>query len=255
MKTVIFDLDNCLANDSDRIPLIDWSCPNLEERYAAYHNLCGDDPVGNLSAFEEATLDATPVFLTARPVRVQQMTENWLFSRLGVRDPTLLMRNNGDNRRSVVIKQEQLGALVAHYGVAISEIAAAYDDRSDIVEMYRSLGVPASVLKIHDQCAYTRSPSSVTAGDVLADMAKTFRERNAVYKDNFRVVGKVMHELQLDGVTLNSAKDHELFHLYSLLVVKLTRFTASGLTHEDSITDLCVYGAMIGAILKERSHG
>lgn len=93
----------------------------------------------------------------------------------------------------------------------------------------------------------------MSAGDVLADMAITYAERGNVYKDNFRVVGPVMTALHPDGVKLLTEKDHELFHLYSLIIVKLTRFATSELTHQDSIHDLAVYAAMIESLLIERS--
>lgn len=94
-----------------------------------------------------------------------------------------------------------------------------------------------------------------TAADILQDMADTFRERNSVYGDNFRKVGPVMKCLHPDGVKLVDELDHEFFHLYSLLIVKLTRFATSNLTHIDSIHDMCVYGSMLEAILKERENG
>lgn len=93
------------------------------------------------------------------------------------------------------------------------------------------------------------------AGTILDGMADTFRERQKVYKDNYRKVGPVMIALHPDGVSLSTVGDHEFFHLYSLLIVKLTRFATSNLTHVDSLHDLCVYGSMLEAILKEREDG
>ena len=90
------------------------------------------------------------------------------------------------------------------------------------------------------------------ASDVLQGMADTYRERNKVYGDNFRNVGHVMAALHPRGAGLQTPADHELFHLWSLLIVKLTRFANSDLTHIDSIHDAAVYAAMIEAILQER---
>jgi len=90
-----------------------------------------------------------------------------------------------------------------------------------------------------------------SAADVLADMARTYRERNAVYGDNFRMVGPMMRALFPDGVpaaTLHS----DQFHLFELVLVKLSRFAISGLRHKDSIHDSAVYCAMIEAILNEQ---
>lgn len=92
-----------------------------------------------------------------------------------------------------------------------------------------------------------------SASDILDAMAETYRERNKVYGDNFRMVGPVMSQLHPDGVLLRTPQEHEIFHLWSLVVVKLTRFATSGLTHEDSIHDAGVYAAIIESILKERA--
>jgi hypothetical protein len=84
-----------------------------------------------------------------------------------------------------------------------------------------------------------------TAADVLADAAKTFAERNAVYKDNAVNVGNVMQALFPNGVQLKTEADHHLYHLFELIIVKLTRFANSNLTHVDSIHDSMVYAAMV----------
>lgn len=83
------------------------------------------------------------------------------------------------------------------------------------------------------------------AADILEKMAETFRERNAQYKDNAIMVGEVMAALFPHGVTITDPNDHHVYHLFELLVVKLTRFVKSGLTHTDSIHDAAVYAAMI----------
>lgn len=91
-----------------------------------------------------------------------------------------------------------------------------------------------------------------TADEVLNEMAETYRERNAVYGDNFRMVGPLLNVLHPEGVALNTSEDHEVFHLWSLVMVKLSRFAISDLEHEDSCHDAAVYLAMIEGILRER---
>lgn len=103
-------------------------------------------------------------------------------------------------------------------------------------------------------------PSSLRAppqrpSEVLCAMAKTFEARNDTYGDNWRVVGQVMAALHPGrGVSLADSADHELFHLWSLLIVKITRFAASNLSHIDSMHDAAVYAAMIESILQERAR-
>lgn len=88
-----------------------------------------------------------------------------------------------------------------------------------------------------------------TADQILHAMAETFLERNAVYKDNVSMVGELLSVLHPSGVTIDSAAQHELFHLWSLLIVKLSRFATSDLKHIDSIHDAAVYAAMIESVL------
>lgn len=95
---------------------------------------------------------------------------------------------------------------------------------------------------------------TMTPAQILEAMAVTFRERNMVYGDNYKRVGNVMFALHPHGVVLNTPADHEMFHLWSLIVVKMTRFAVSELTHPDSIHDIGVYSAMMESILKERDQ-
>lgn len=93
-----------------------------------------------------------------------------------------------------------------------------------------------------------------TAADILAEMADTFRERNKVYGDNYKRVGDVMAALFPEGVMLVTPEDFNVWHLFELMVVKMTRFANSGLTHEDSIHDLAVYAAMVESLIRKESN-
>ena len=217
----------------------------------------------------------------------------------------MLMREDGDNASSAVVKQGQLFALEG-MGVKIPDIAMAFDDRQEIVAMYLQNRIPAQLLTIHDHCAYTppttgymppttgymppttgcfgattqgsfgsnrvdsfvvkiskeeldsiakgynqqaraEQPRAVTAADVLGEMAKTFKERQSVYKDNYKMVAKLMAVLFPDGVP-SALVVEDQFHLFELMLVKLSRYAISNLTHIDSVHDLAVYGAMCEAI-------
>ena len=91
------------------------------------------------------------------------------------------------------------------------------------------------------------------AADILAEMANTFRERNKVYGDNYKRVGDVMIALFPNGVQLRTAEEFNTWHLFELMIVKLTRFTNSNLKHKDSIHDAAVYAAMVESLLKEEA--
>lgn len=94
-----------------------------------------------------------------------------------------------------------------------------------------------------------------TADDILSEMAATFRERNAVYKNNFEKVGPVMMALFPEGIHLRSAEQVNIWHLFELIIVKITRFGNSALTHQESIHDIAVYAALIEAALHNRKDG
>jgi len=84
-------------------------------------------------------------------------------------------------------------------------------------------------------------------------MAKTFRERSAVYKDNYKKVSLLMKVLWPDGIP-EGLVFTEHFHLFELLLVKISRYANSNLTHRDSIHDGAIYCAMIDAINQQQEE-
>lgn len=153
-KFIIVDLDNCIADDAWRIPHINWQKSDPMERYHDYHSLSGFDRVGNIDLFEKH-FDAKIIVFTARPVHYATLTKEWL-RRSKIPYEYLVMRNNNDNRHSLELKQTMLSWLPHIYGVPLSEIVAAYDDRPDVVAMYSRAGLNAEKREIHNICAYTK---------------------------------------------------------------------------------------------------
>jgi hypothetical protein len=264
MKYVIFDLDNCLADDRARIPLINWSEAHPDKRYAEYHRDVSNDPVGNYDKFVAATAEATPIFITARPPMVgssdvRNQTTQWIKDNLGVEDPILIMRNMGDHRPSVEMKRAQLVWLGQH-DVAAKDIVCAYDDRSDIVAMYRDNGINAHVLAIHNLCAYSPPLRPVIAREVkrapdfLEDGAATFRERNAIYGDTYLEFGRMCAAIFPQGIRVEPG-DVDGFNRLGVLVQAIGKIARYGANlnkggHQDSAHDLMVYAAMLEEVTK-----
>ena len=94
---------------------------------------------------------------------------------------------------------------------------------------------------------------SIPAADILEGMAATYRERNAIYGNNYKMVGPIMRILFPNGITPELIASDQ-FHLFELKIVKLTRFAISNLQHIDSIHDDGVYSAMIESILKNKER-
>lgn len=262
-KFVIFDIDNCIADDAWRIPLVDWSAADPGKRYEIYHRACGGDEAGNVDIlFKHVSAGEDLFFLTGRPNAVRAQTTPWIESLLAQIVSSLgsahlprwhlLMRNDGDERPSVDIKRDQLRSLVADWEVSLADCTAAYDDRSDIVEMYMQAGLHGRVLCVHNVDAYNKPSPTIaqqrapTAADAMTAGAALFAERNGVYQDNYLRVGPIMAALFPEGAP-PSVLHNPSFHLLELIVVKLTRFAISGLAHKDSIEDTMVYAAMIAA--------
>ncbi len=81
--------------------------------------------------------------------------------------------------------------------------------------------------------------------ELMREAIDTFEERNAIYKDNYVMVGKLLEVLHPSGLNIKTAEEWNLYHLYILMIVKLSRFAISGLKHQDSLRDLAVYAFMV----------
>lgn len=93
----------------------------------------------------------------------------------------------------------------------------------------------------------------IKADSFLEKGAKLFKERNAVYGDNYLNVGKAFVALFPDGVSLRTVDDFNRFHIFMLSVVKATRYANNWEKggHMDSSDDAMVYWAMQTSIDEE----
>lgn len=148
---IILDLDNCIADDRARIPLIRWDLAG-DARYHAYHLALGEDPLANEHLFRG--WEPNILIFTGRPTAYRAATMCWL-ERHRVAYRHLLMRNPNDPRSSAQVKLQQLAWVEDYYGIYLPAVHCAYDDREDICAMYRTAGVRAERVAIHDVCAYT----------------------------------------------------------------------------------------------------
>lgn len=83
---------------------------------------------------------------------------------------------------------------------------------------------------------------------LLEEMAETFRERGEMYKNNYRQIGAVMAALYPDGITLKTIDEHNRFHLFLMMQIKMTRLVNMNLHHQDSCHDIGVYSAMLESL-------
>lgn len=88
---------------------------------------------------------------------------------------------------------------------------------------------------------------------ILENSTEVYYDRSAVYKDNFRSVGRVMVALFPNGrPPLVTAADYDRWHIFELLIVKLTRYANNyDVPHEDSLIDMLPYIGILGALDQE----
>ena len=223
----VFDLDGCLSDDRPRRHLL------RAGKYADYHALLGTDQPMNYDLWDRAQ---HRMVITTRPEQYRNSTVGWL-RRHFRGDFDLLMRPAGDARGSPELKVDLLRDVAS---LDPEDVDVCYDDREDVVQAYLDAGYNARRLT---------APSGVP--EILEQMAATFRERNGIYRDNYKRIPSVVGALFPHGVSSELVMRPE-WHLFELILVKLARFANAELSHVDSIHDVAVYAAMIQSILEER---
>jgi hypothetical protein len=164
---VLLDLDNCVSDDGWRIPMIDWQ-QRGDARYHRYHSLSAWDKPGNwyLTDMTRYPTGSRLVIVTARPNIYRHTTEHWLISHHCAAD-RLIMRPDGNHKPSVDVKRAQVQSLLFEEGLSVEEIWAAYDDHSEIIDMYRDIGIRhATQCKIHDVDVYKQAAKLSTAKEL-----------------------------------------------------------------------------------------
>jgi len=130
---VIFDMDGVLSNASDRqhhIANRDWN---------AFFEACGDDDVIHELARLLSLLapELHVVLLTARPLRVQPQTLEWL-ARHELRWDLLCMREDRSGQEAWQFKQHTVGQLRA-FGF---DLKLAFEDDRRNADMFHGEGIP-----------------------------------------------------------------------------------------------------------------
>jgi len=156
MGLVILDLDNTISDDEWRRPFIDWTHPDPDIRYRAYHEQCVRDEPGNRVLFEHIAHEI--IIFTSRPEPYRHLTEAWL-QRHHIPAQALYMRANGQTGRSADIKREHLQSLLSLHRCTVQDIVCAYDDHMPVVNMYHGLGLHAECWAINVRHAGALSTS------------------------------------------------------------------------------------------------
>lgn len=137
---VVLDLDGVLSDARGRQHFL--NSPGRKD-WRGFFDAAGDDPVIEEVArlLELLDRDLAIVLLTARPVRIRPLTEEWL-ERNGVDWHLLIMRPDGDFGPSVEFKR-RTARLLHEVGF---DLRLAFEDDRRNVEMFHEEGVPCVYL-------------------------------------------------------------------------------------------------------------
>lgn len=230
------------------------------------------------------------VFLTGRPIEFQNETVRWLNlhkifpTALNLEGPSfhLIMRERHDDDPCRIAKPKAVARfLEANPGRKDARVFC-WDDRQDVIDaylkegytacrviqenkvsltflqayrifcnmndtVYQSVNIVGSKIQLQDPADTKKK----LPWEILLEAGETFKERNGVYKDNYKMVPELTKVLFPEGISKELLFDPR-WHLFELMLVKLSRAAISGLDHKDSMRDLAVYAAMIESLTEEK---
>jgi HAD superfamily, subfamily IIIB (Acid phosphatase) len=136
----IFDIDQTLADNSHRLHFIQGETKDWE----GFHAAQGDDkPIWETITVARALKAAGQqiVYSTGRMESGYEATKTWL-NKYRVPDAQgIYMRAVGDHREDFVVKSELLDMIFADYGAGLGGYGGVFEDRQQVVDMYRARGL------------------------------------------------------------------------------------------------------------------
>lgn len=133
---VIVDLDGTLADCTHRLHHIRGRGRKNRDAFFAGCHL--DRPNDVVVALVHALVkEHRVIYCSGRPERTRRATEQWLADHVGIAAPRLYMRGDHDRRADDIVKRELLHRIRADG----FDPRLAIDDRSRVVQMWRSEGL------------------------------------------------------------------------------------------------------------------
>jgi predicted kinase len=126
-RAILVDIDGTVAVMSDRSPY-DMSRVHLDTP--------NEPVIAAVRAMQAA--GHTIIFCSGRTDDGRAATEAWLQTHVGVPHAGLFMRAEGDQRKDSVVKREIFEKQLREHW----RIVAVFDDRNQVVRMWRQLGLP-----------------------------------------------------------------------------------------------------------------
>lgn len=133
----LVDIDGTVADLTHRLRLIQGDKPDWD----GFFDLCWNDKpiwevIETVKLLKEAGADI--IMLTGRSEVIRLKTMDWLHQ-YGIPFDALYMRSRGDRREDYIVKGELLDEVLKEYGMR--GIIGAFEDRKQVVDMYRKRGL------------------------------------------------------------------------------------------------------------------
>lgn len=134
---IICDIDGTLANSKARAEAYLSGDKDWVRFYAEAENDEVIEPMKMLLTSIRRDVCPRVYFVTGRPEKYYELTDDWLVENLDWVPFKLIMRKDGDHRPDHVIKQEHLKKLIEKHGCLPLVV---FEDRQSCVDMYRANG-------------------------------------------------------------------------------------------------------------------
>ena len=126
-KCIVIDMDSTMCFNTTKRP---WFGDGAAE------GMINDVPnTGMCDMIRKLQEDFVIVVATGRDTTQEAVTKEWL-AKQGINPDEFYFRTNKDYRKGVVVKKEQIEAILEKY-----DIVAIFDDCEPIVDMYREMGL------------------------------------------------------------------------------------------------------------------
>jgi hypothetical protein len=153
-----------------------------------------------------------------------------------------------DPRAATISKEELIKQQETEFGKEQGETKRQLQEDAQLVK--QQIQVERKVIFSEKRpTAFVVINSKPTVPEILEGMAKTFKERNLVYKDNYKHFGKVLSGMFPEGLHIEKG-DEAAFNRFALMfqvIGKMSRYASNVTTggHKDSAHDAAVYSAML----------
>ena len=126
-KCIVIDMDSTMCFNTTKRP---WFGDGAAE------GMINDVPnTGMCDMIRQLQEDFVIIVATGRDTTQEEVTKQWL-AKQGINPDEFYFRTKGDFRKGVVVKKEQIEAILEKY-----DIVAIFDDCEPIVNMYREMGL------------------------------------------------------------------------------------------------------------------